>query len=236
MKLGIMQPYFCPYIGYVSLVKHTDEFILFDGVQFIRHGWIERNRILKQTGGTTYIQVPLVKHPHTTLIKDIRIRNAEDWKAKILAQLTFYKKGNRYYKGVMELIDSVFKNEYTSIVKLNRDMLVAICEYLNIDTTIKIFSEMNLNIDEVRAPDEWALNICKVYGADEYWNPPGGRSFFDKTKYYNADIKLYFQQIKMPQYKQKYNAFESGLSIIDVMMYNSPETINQYLDEYELLV
>ena len=43
-KIGIMQPYFFPYLGYISLIKHTDEFMLFDPVQFIRHGWIERNR------------------------------------------------------------------------------------------------------------------------------------------------------------------------------------------------
>ena len=40
-----------PYIGYISLIKHTDMFILFDTVQFIRHGWIERNRMLKQSEG-----------------------------------------------------------------------------------------------------------------------------------------------------------------------------------------
>ncbi|MZP67265.1 MAG: glycine transferase, partial [Bacteroidales bacterium] len=40
-----MQPYFFPYAGYFSLIKHTDKFILLDSVQFIRHGWIERNRI-----------------------------------------------------------------------------------------------------------------------------------------------------------------------------------------------
>ncbi len=51
MRLGIMQPYFFPYIGYMSLIKNTDLFILFDDVQFIRHGWIERNRILKPSGG-----------------------------------------------------------------------------------------------------------------------------------------------------------------------------------------
>ena len=51
MRLGIMQPYFFPYIGYISLIKHTDLFILLDDVQFIRHGWIERNRILKPGGG-----------------------------------------------------------------------------------------------------------------------------------------------------------------------------------------
>lgn len=59
MRLGIMQPYFFPYIGYFSLMKQVDEFILLDDVQFIRHGWIERNRILKPSGGWQYIAIPL---------------------------------------------------------------------------------------------------------------------------------------------------------------------------------
>jgi small ligand-binding sensory domain FIST len=56
MKLGIMQPYFMPYIGYFSLIKNVDEFILFDTPQFIRHGWIERNRILKSNGEPLYFK------------------------------------------------------------------------------------------------------------------------------------------------------------------------------------
>lgn len=55
MRLGIMQPYFFPYIGYFSLIKHVDEFILFDTPQFIRHGWIERNRIKNAGGGGIFI-------------------------------------------------------------------------------------------------------------------------------------------------------------------------------------
>ena len=234
MKLGIMQPYFCPYIGYFSLIKHTDEFILFDVVQFIRHGWIERNRILKQSGGTVYIQVPLMKHSRETLIKDLQIRNTENWKSKIRAQLTFYKKGNRYYSNVIEVIESVFKNEYNSIVKLNRDMLVAICEFLSIDTKIKIYSEMNLKIDKVNAPDEWALNICKSYAAYEYWNPPNGKSFFDKSKFSDAGIELKFHDVKISKYQQIGHIFEPRLSIIDVMMHNDPCTINNFLDSYNL--
>ena len=99
MKLGIMQPYFLPYIGYFSIIKHTDEFILFDSVQFIRHGWIERNRILKQSGGWQYIQVPIIKNNgRETLIKDIRINNTDNWKTKILAQIQHYKKKSYKYR------------------------------------------------------------------------------------------------------------------------------------------
>ena len=86
-KIGIMQPYFFPYLGYISLIKHTDEFMLFDPVQFIRHGWIERNRILKPGEGWQYIQVPLQKHSLTTDIKDIKIDNTQNWRVKLLSQL-----------------------------------------------------------------------------------------------------------------------------------------------------
>ena len=43
-----MQPYFFPYIGYFALVNYVDEFIFFDTPQYINHGWVNRNRILRQ--------------------------------------------------------------------------------------------------------------------------------------------------------------------------------------------
>ena len=46
MKLGIMQPYFIPYIGYWQLMNAVDKYIVYDDVNFIKGGWINRNRIL----------------------------------------------------------------------------------------------------------------------------------------------------------------------------------------------
>ncbi len=235
MRLGIMQPYFFPYLGYISLIKHCDEFILFDTPQFIRHGWIERNRILKPGGGWQYISVPLLKHSQRTAIKEIEINNSTDWKAKILAQMVHYKKAP-YYDAVMNMLQQVFEKEYTDIVSLNKEALEQVCAYLGIKTEIKVFSKMNLNIAEVNAADEWALNICKaIEGADEYWNPPGGMEFFDVSKYENAGIGIKFQKMNLREYRQGKNDFEAGLSIIDVMMYNSPESIHTMLDDFELM-
>ena len=232
-----MQPYFMPYLGYFSLIKNTDEFILFDTVQFIRHGWIERNRILKPSGGWQYFQVPIIKeNGRETVIKNVRINNSENWKSKILAQLQHYKKKAPYYKVVIELLSDVFNSDYSDIVSLNKVSLERICKYLGIDREIIVFSEMCLDIAPVTAPDEWALNICKAMGeVDEYWNPVGGLSFFDKSKYYNAGINLYFQEMVLTPYRQLGNEFESGMSIIDVMMFNSPESINEMLDNFKLL-
>ena len=46
MKLGIMQPYFFPYIGYWQLMNAVDRYVIYDDVNFIKGGWINRNRIL----------------------------------------------------------------------------------------------------------------------------------------------------------------------------------------------
>lgn len=235
MKIGIMQPYFFPYLGYLSLIKHTDKFILFDTVQFIRHGWIERNRILKPDGGWQYIQVPLIKFPQKTNIKDVKINNASDWKGKILAQIQHYKKKARYFNDTVNFCQEIFASEFDDIVSLNHRVLEKLCEYLGFKRKIEIFSLMDLPIEEVKAPDEWALNICKAIGnVSEYWNPPGGKSFFSKGKYEAEKIGLKFHTINISNYDQKQETFEPGLSIIDVMMFNNICEINSMLDQYVL--
>lgn len=230
-----MQPYFLPYLGYVSLIKHTDKFILFDTVQFIRHGWIERNRILNPKSGWQYIQVPLIKESSNTLIKDVKINNELDWKQKIFAQLQHYKKRAPNYKVTVELLKDIFSENFNDIVSLDQISLTKVCRYLGIEKDIQVFSQMGLEVKPARAPDEWALNICKAIDIDEYWNPPGGLTFFDREKYKNANIDLKFHSIKLTEYDQKQTSCELGLSIVDVMMFNDVSAINELLDNYEFL-
>ena len=162
MKIGIMQPYFFPYLGYFSLIKHTDRFILLDDVQFINHGWIERNRILKPQEGWQYISVPLMKHSRDTKIKDITIRDESDWKCKIFAQLEHYKKKANYYNETISILKDALCIDTNSITKLNHHILKVICNYIGVEANIEIFSEMNLLIDPVNSPDEWALDRKSV--------------------------------------------------------------------------
>ena len=52
-----------------------------------------------------------------------------------------------------------------------------------------------------------------------------------------AGVKLVFQKPQLEFYSQRRGPenFEPGLSIIDVMMFNSPADINKMLDKYELI-
>ncbi|MFZ4413844.1 MAG: WbqC family protein [Bacteroidales bacterium] len=235
MKLAIMQPYFFPYLGYFSLIQNTDQFILLDDVQFKRHGWIERNRILKPNEGWQYINVPLEKHSREILIKDIRIRKTENLKVMILKQLEHYKKSAPYFSEVIAFLNKVFNKEFDSIVKLNAHLLTESCNYLEIKFNYQIFSEMNLEIKPINAPGDWALNISKAMNANEYLNPIGGIHIFDEEAFKAAKIKLSFLKLSQPNYMQGNRLFEPGLSIIDVLMNCGIERTKELINQFELV-
>ena len=79
---------------------------------------------------------------------------------------------------------------------------------------------MDITLGEIKKPDDWALEMSKSLKVQEYINPPGGKNFFNKSKYISAGVGIKFLQSNLRQYDQKRTKFEPGLSIIDVMMFN----------------
>jgi len=90
MKLGIMQPYFFPYLGHFDLIYKTDRWIVFDTPQYIRQGWVNRNRILGPNSGWQYITVPTRKHHRDNPIRDILVKEGKDWRERVCRQLEHY--------------------------------------------------------------------------------------------------------------------------------------------------
>ena len=232
MKLGIMQPYFFPYLGYFDLINYADKWIVFDTAQYIRHGWVNRNRILHPKQGWLYIAVPLRKHSRETAIKDVQINNNQDWKRRIIAQLGHYKKRASYFYETMALLKDCLAPEQNSVSRLNVSILATVCTHLGIDFEYSFFSEMNLDLGPVEGPGDWALRISEALCAEEYVNPPGGVDIFDVKKFESSGIKLTIRQLPPLEYSCKGYEFTPNLSIIDLFMWNEPEVIKQYLDEY----
>lgn len=235
MKIAIMQPYFFPYLGYFSLIKHTDRFIFFDTPQYIKHGWVNRNRILKQDGSPHYFIVPLRKTSQKAAINEIEINNAISWREKIYGQLTVYKKKAPFYKDVMDFLHEILDMECSNLSKLNITSTIRTCQFLGIDINYDVYSDMDLQIENVNAPDEWALRITKQLGYEVYVNPIGGLSFFDREKYKAQNIKLEFLKQELIPYIQKIGHFEEGLSIIDLMMFCDIKTINKMMESYAII-
>jgi len=227
-----MQPYFFPYLGYYDLINRTDRWIVFDVVKYKPKSWMNRNRILHPTEGWRYISVPVDKHAGEGAIKDVQILNAGEAHDKIRGQIEHYRKGRApFFTAVARLVDDCFAGLHSNLLRdLNVRSLSVVCDYLGIDFIHSSLSEMELALPEIKHPGQWALEISSAIGADAYLNPPGGREIFLPHEWDERGIQLGFTDLVSFNYATGPYTFIEHLSIIDVLIWNSPEVVKTYLD------
>ena len=133
----------------------------------------------------------------------------------------------------MPIIERIIDNEEKNLFLYLYNSILLVKEYLNINTELIISSSINMN-HTLKSQDR-VLEICKQLKADHYINPIGGTKLYDKEEFKKHGIKLSFLKTDDIIYKQFDNEFIPNLSIIDVMMFNSRETINEFLNKYSLI-
>jgi len=227
-KVGIMQPYLFPYLGYFQLINLVDNFLLYDDVQYIKRGWINRNNIL--VGEKRHrITFPVRGASTTKKINEVEI--ILDFH-KIEKTIKHAYSGADYLGQTLGCLDKIFTNEQTNIVDFIEHSLSVLCSYLSIDTNIARSSD--LGIDEEFSGQDRIIKLCNKLEADMYVNPEGGKKLYSASEFENNNIELRFLSSNLPAYTQPVDGFIPGLSIIDIMMHNSPEKINKMLEDYEL--
>ena len=233
MKIAIMQPYFFPYIGYFQLINCVDEFIVYDDIKFTKKGWINRNRILVNNRPFT-ITLPLKKDSDSKMIFERCLSDSFISDRDYLLRLI--KENYRhapYYKEVYQLIETCLNFNDHNLFPFIFNTIRAIVNYLEIDTTIFISSNVG-DTNKLKCENR-VIEICKIKNVNIYVNPIGGIELYNKNDFARHGIDLYYLKTKEIAYKQFNNEFIPNLSIIDVMMFNSKEEIHKMLNEYELL-
>lgn len=231
MKLAIMQPYFFPYIGYFQLISAVDKFIIYDDVNFINRGWINRNNILIN-GKASMINIPLSDASQNKLIKDIMPITDSKWKITLLKTINQNYKKAPMFNQVFEMLQEIFQAETTSISAFNYNGIRSICEYLRINTTLIPSSEIYAN-SELKGQYR-ILDICKKENAYQYINPTGGMELYDRNIFSQEGISLNFLKSELPPYKQFTDDFTPALSIIDVLMFCGSDEIKVQLNRFRL--
>lgn len=226
MKLGIMQPYFFPYIGYFSVIANTDKWVVFDVTQYTTKSWMNRNRILHPKQSWQYINVPLHNGSQSLRINEVKIFDSMLCKEKILAQIDHYRKKAPYYRNVFNLVKDTFEELASdSLVELNVLGLKNVCQYLGVTFDFIVLSKEDIELPVITKPGGWALEISTVLGASEYVNPIGGEKLFNHDDFGERGIKLSFLESPDFTYECSQYEFVQNLSIIDVLMWNRPEEI-----------
>ena len=231
MKLAIMQPYFMPYIGYFQLINAVDKFIIYDDVDFITRGYINRNSILIN-GKRNLFTLPVKDKSQNRSIRKHFYGFDKKWIRKFLKKLEMAYSKSPYFDKVYHLIQNVFDFENCNISEFNTNSLKLVCRYLNIKTEIIDTSSVYQNSDfngQFRI-----LDISKKENTDIYINPIGGKSIYEQELFEKEDVLLRFIRTENIRYKQFSDDFVPFLSIIDVIMFNSKKDIKKMLNKYIL--
>lgn len=234
MKVAVMQPYFMPYIGYFQMIKAVDAFVFYDDVNFIKQGWINRNRILLQHTDFLFT-VPLQKATSFSLIKDTFINQKfyASWKEKFLQSIAQNYKKAPHFEVTYSLISAVLNKNCQSISELAIESVKMVSGYLNLNTEFYVASERYQNKELER--EKRLISICKNENATNYINAVGGKELYSKEVFKENGVELEFISSKPIVYKQFKDDFIPWLSIIDVLMFNSKAEIDLMLDQFELL-
>ncbi|MBE5825471.1 MAG: hypothetical protein E7307_02430 [Butyrivibrio sp.] len=238
-RLAGHQTYFFPYIGFFTVLNSSDIFIYGDELQYEKKSWMNRNRIIGEDGKIRYFTVPLKKAKIKTPTNKMEICYHKDWQQDILNQLGYYKKRAPYYDDVVEMLKCLFAQKHHYLSELAIDSVDVTLQKLGIkEKKIIKMSELELNPPENIVADEWGLYMCEYFKdehIDTFINAPGGKGFYDVSKYEAHGIKTEFLQNNLRPYDQGLDVFAEGLSIIDVLMFNSTEEVRDMINDYHLI-
>lgn len=232
MKIAIMQPYFLPYIGYFQLMNAVDEFVIYDNIQYTKKGWINRNRILVN-GQDSYITLPLKSDSdYLNIVDRILSDSWQSEKLKLLNRIKSSYLKAPYFETVFPLISTVVLFEDHNLFRFIENSLLVVKNYLNISTPL--ITSSKLDIDSSLKSEKKVISISQSRSASMYINPIGGVELYSQSNFRDAGIQLHFLKTDPIVYKQFQNEFIPFLSIVDVMMFNSQESVKHYLGNYSL--
>jgi len=225
-----MQPYFLPYLGYWQLLAAVDRFVVYDNIQYTKKGWINRNRFLRDCADAPFT-LPLKKGSDFLAIKERWL--ADDFTPATL--LNPFREAYRkapYFDAVFPLIETIVTAAPRNLFDYLLHSLIVTAAYLEITTPIVVSS--TVPIDHRLKSGERVLAMCGALGAGRYLNTSGGRALYAPETFAAAGVDLKFIQARPVTYQQFGQSFVPALSILDVMMFNSPSAVRGLLGEYDL--
>lgn len=232
MKLGIMQPYFMPYIGYFQLIAAVDVFIVYDNIKYTKKGWINRNRLLLN-GSDAMFSLPLTKGSDSLDIIQRELAADFDPK-KLLNQFKGAYGRAPQFEEASPLLERIVSHADVNLFRYIHYSIVQFCEYLGIKTVIKTSSE--IPIDHTLKGQDKVLALCKAEGATTYINSIGGTELYSRDAFRKQGIDLQFIKIRPYEYAQYESQFVPWLSITDVIMFNSLLKVRNCIREnYDLI-
>ena len=230
MKIGISQPTFLPWQGYLALINFVDEFIFLDDVQFDKRSWQQRNKI-KHINEELLLTVPVIsKGKKNQNINEVRIDYKTNFVEKHLKSISLSYKKCKYFSNYYPKIENIFNDKFERLFEINSSLISFFIKELNINTKISFSSELKL-IEKKHLINK----ICEIKGCSDYISSKGSEIYLKNLDETKLNYKISYYDFKNLEYKQSGSNFIPYLSSLD-LLFNLGEKSKEYLEKNFVLV
>lgn len=220
--IGILQPGYLPWLGFFEQLSASDIFVIYDDVQYDKHGWRNRNRI-KTVSGAQWLTVPVkVNFSQHPLITDIKINHRENWQKKHFLSIKQNYSKAPFFQTYIDLFAGAYDRNWEYLIDLDLYFIFELSKCLGIPTE-KIVRSSSLGVSGDRLTR--LLSLCKLFHADIFYEGASGKNYLEEVKFQEAGITISYQEYNHPIYNQLYGEFIPNLSTIDLLFNHGPESL-----------
>ncbi len=218
MKLGILQPYCFPYLGYLQLINAVDKLVFLDTVQFSRPTWVNRNFLADRNGPVPF-RFPVQHATSKTCIHDIQLADPERYQSRFLKTLQAVYGGSPHFDRGYATVEKAFSGAGETAADLAINSLMAMAEAFSISTPMVRAKERYP--DQPGGAENLVIHICKREQAEIYYNPIGGQRLYRPHVFRQSGLKLKFLRCLNRTYPRGAMPFYPNLSALDALMFCS---------------
>ncbi len=217
MTVAIHQPNYFPYLGFFQKLAQADVFIILDNVQFVRGGYMNRNRI-KGPADVQWLTVPVAKKGRCYANIDAIVPDWDQpWVRKHVATLKNAYSRSPYFEEIMEsvVVPSLTSSESRRchLADLNTLSIRSICAYLELSVPIRIASALDAHGQST----DRLISLTKAVGGDCYLSGPTGKEYLDLERFEPAGVEIRYAHLQPVEYAQRFQSFTANLSILDAL-------------------
>lgn len=232
MIVAIMQPYLLPYVGYFQLINAVDTFVFYDDVQYMKGGWVNRNRFL-QAGAPAWMTLPVVHADHRANIAQRHYTADPVLRRNLVTRVRDAYRDAPFFTTAIRHLEALAGDPATGVADTNIASIGAVVAELGLES--RLLKSSDIGGHQHLAGQARVISLCRELGATTYINAAGGTHLYDEETFTEAGIELRFLQHALPPYRQFGNPFCAGLSVLDAMMFNDRTTLREQLSQARTL-
>tara|TARA_Y100001968_G_C19390940_1_gene735552 strand:+ start:270 stop:995 length:726 start_codon:yes stop_codon:yes gene_type:complete len=213
INVVITQPMYFPWAGFFELIKFADICVFYDDVQYPRRHFVNRVQLRDSKTSINWLSVPLIKTDRSTLIKDMKIDNDQEWRNTHINKVKLYLRELPFSSTSLELIKSILSKSHEDLIGITTDSITKLSDAIGLAKNVEFLYSSELSIKG--SSSKRLFDICKKLNANNYITAHGAKNYLDHNLFESQGISVKYINYDFRSWNQAFPEFTPFVSILD---------------------